>query len=99
MCPAMRDASRGTSGGCRRAAKKKFGGACSAEHQSLLQEWIPEPAKVYSSMLEASKKDASGTIAFRMKEHRHLLLVTQHNKMQVGLHGVQSCIFGEIVKC
>ena len=83
MCPAMRDASRGVQGGCRLAAKKKFDGACCAEHLTLLQEWTPDLVPVYKGLLIASKADLSGTLTGRMKEYRSLLLVTQHNKMQV----------------
>lgn len=84
MCPCIRDATKGVKGGCRRAARKKFGGACCAEHQALLAQWVGAEMPAYTKALTSAKNDPTGVIAGRMRDMRNMLLVVQSSRLEVA---------------
>jgi hypothetical protein len=80
-CCAIRDASLGVAGGCRRPAKVKFGGACTAEHKQLLEKYEPvkQQAALYVQILEQVKADSTGIWLLKANDNRTVILKTHRD--------------------
>jgi hypothetical protein len=78
-CCAIRDASKGMKGACRRPALVHFTACCCEEHEASLLDLTPTQGEKYKRMLQSSRSDCTGIVISKMNDLRELILSSQLN--------------------
>lgn len=78
-CCAIRNASKGIKGACRRPALACFTACCCEEHEASLKQLTPSQGEMFKEMLKSSRKDSTGMIVKKLNDLRELILYSQLN--------------------